>query len=234
MSGSLPHQKSDIDGTRWQAHTRTGHDSAGHVRAEDAQMCRDRHGPVTEDGPDVERLPHTESDIARRGPATDGRGRYCRPRDGDRALSTLRARLADAHATPHRRWRQIGTPRWSTAMPLRRPGLPRTRCTLTTSDAAVVLAALRPTVEQPRNEPEQSSSEREVRCAEDDQDPSIHRPSLPRLAGMSRHGIVTVRGDATRSAKEPYSRRPMRHLPALRLRPPLPGGRHPSGRRRVP
>ena len=130
---------------------------------------------------------------------------------------------ADARATPHRCRSQFGSPRRSAALPLRGPRRPRAWCTLTTSDAAVVLAALRPTVEQPCNEPEQSSSEREVRCAEDDQDPSIHSPSVPRLTAMSRHGIVTVPADAPRPAQEPDPRRSLRDLPALRLRTPVPG-----------
>jgi len=76
--------------------------------------------------------------------------------------------------------------------------LPRTRCTLTATDSTVILAALRTTVEQPRNEPEEPGSEREMRRAEDDQDPSIHRntrlvPASGEVKRRNRYGSAVPR-----------------------------------------
>ena len=92
--------------------------------------------------------------------------------------------------------------------PLRWPRLPRTRSTLTTSDAAS--SSPPPSHrEQPRDEPQQSSSEREVRCAKDDQAHPSTGPCAPaagdvkarnRYGWDARSPRETVFGDRSPSA----------------------------------
>ncbi len=99
----------------------------------------------------------------------------------------------------------------------------------------VVLAALRPTVEQPRNEPEESRLRARDALRRRRSGP-IHPQAtrVPRAPGDVKRTESLRFGGATRPSQEPDPRRSLRHLPALRLRPALPGRHHDAGRRAVP